>query len=56
MPPTLEKEKNSVMEEKDTGIMPSHGISIDLPSTGDGERPANVRHVYGNLIFGDNSG
>jgi len=43
MPPTPKKESSV---EEDAGIMPSHGISIDLPSTGNSDRPANVRHVY----------
>lgn len=28
------------------GILPSHGISIDIPSSSDSVRPPNIRHVY----------
>lgn len=28
------------------GIFPSHGISIDTPTSNDSVRPANIRHVY----------
>ena len=45
MPPSPRKE--SAVEDK-VGIVPSHGISIDIPSTGqgDGTRPAAIRHMY----------
>ncbi|CAF9914132.1 MAG: hypothetical protein ALECFALPRED_009348 [Alectoria fallacina] len=44
MPPIPKKE---VSVENKAGIVPSHGISIDIPSTGegDGSRPAAVRHM-----------
>jgi hypothetical protein len=48
MAPPFENESSTVEDE--AGIMPSHGISIDLPSTGDGDRPSNVRHMYGRRI------
>ena len=50
MPPTRKKETS--VEDK-VGIVPSHGISIDLPSTGqgDGSRPANIRHMYVSLYM-----
>lgn len=53
MPPTPKKERSI---EEDAGIMPSHGISIDLPSTGYGDRPANVRHVYSVSFLGESPG
>jgi len=34
------------MAEHGAGIVPSYGISIDVPNAGKGNRPANVRHVY----------
>lgn len=39
--------KESAVGDK-AGIVPSHGISIDIPSTGegDGSRPAAIRHMY----------
>lgn len=40
-------QKESSKVEDEAGIMPSHGIAIDLPSTGDGDRPSTVRHMYG---------
>ena len=43
MPPTPKKETSA---EEAVGIVPSHGISIDLPSTEEGKRPSNIRHVY----------
>ena len=48
MPPTPKRETS---KEEEAGIVPSHGISIDIPSTGDGDgtRPATVRHMYGDL-------
>ncbi|KAF6223509.1 hypothetical protein HO133_000352 [Letharia lupina] len=44
MPPTPKKE---ISVEDKAGIVPSHGIAIDVPSTGegDGTRPATVRHM-----------
>ena len=48
MPPTLKKE---ISAEDGAGIVPSHGISIDLPSTGDGDRPSNIRHMYCECSF-----
>ncbi|KAL9099295.1 MAG: hypothetical protein Q9163_005182 [Psora crenata] len=32
-------------KEKEAGIVPSHGISIDLPSSKDSARPVHIRHV-----------
>jgi len=47
----LELPHESSVEEDAAGIkvVPSHGISIDLPSTGEGSdaRPSNIRHMYG---------
>ena len=40
MPSKFEQNAN---KEKDAGIVPSHGISVDLPGT---TRPTNIRHVY----------
>lgn len=39
--------KETVVGDKE-GLVPSHGISIDIPSTGegDGSRPAAIRHMY----------
>lgn len=31
--------------DEDAGILPSHGISIDIPSAAHGDRPATVRHM-----------
>lgn len=42
MPPTG-KSTETIADEH--GILPSHGIAVDLP-TGDGARPSSVRHVY----------
>lgn len=45
MAPSLEKK---VSTEEKAGILPSHGIELDIPSTGD--RPPNIRHMYGRDI------
>lgn len=39
--------KETVVGDKE-GLVPSHGISIDIPSTGegDGSRPSAIRHMY----------
>lgn len=31
--------------DEEAGIVPSHGISVDLPNTRYGDRPAAVRHM-----------
>ena len=42
MPPT-EKRKADIEEKH--GIVPSHGISVELPGA-ETSRPSNIRHVY----------
>ena len=42
MPPS--EERKAELEEKH-GIVPSHGISIDLPAA-ETSRPVNIRHMY----------
>ena len=32
------------------GILPSHGIELDMPGPADGVRPPNIRHMYGREI------
>lgn len=44
MPPILGK-KLSKQDEAGVKQVPSHGISIDVPSEGDGGRPPNLRHM-----------
>ncbi|KAI9818476.1 MAG: hypothetical protein M1827_000535 [Pycnora praestabilis] len=41
MSPTLEKESST---EEDFGILPSHGISLDVPAAGKEGRPPLVKH------------
>ena len=48
MPPILKQE---TLAEDVAGIVPSHGISIDIPSTADGDRPSNIRHMYCECSF-----
>ena len=31
---------------EEAGIIPSHGISLDIPGVGDSTRPSNIRHMY----------
>ena len=33
-------------EESDAGILPSHGITIDVPGTSESGRPPAVHHLY----------
>ena len=51
MPPILGKESSKVDE---AGVLqvPSHGISIDVPSEGDTGRPPNLRHMYESNFWG----
>lgn len=47
MASTLEKEDSVGEQAANVGILPSHGIELDIPSPKDGGRPPNIRHMYG---------
>ena len=43
MPPIFEYDLSK--KEEEAGILPSHGIAVDLPNSEDNPRPTNIRHV-----------
>ena len=42
----MPEEQSSKEDEAGVKQVPSHGISIDVPSEGDSGRPPNLRHMY----------
>ena len=45
---TIPKENDSVDDKAaKAGILPSHGIELDVPAPAGGVRPPNIRHMYG---------
>ncbi len=50
MAATQKKEDSADEIAAKAGILPSHGIELDVPGSADGVRPPNIRHMYGRKI------
>ena len=51
MAAVLKKEDSVDDKAAKAGILPSHGIELDIPTPADGVRPPNIRHMYEKEFF-----
>ena len=56
MAAVLKKEDSVDDKAAKAGILPSHGIELDIPTPADGVRPPNIRHMYEKEIFFSSTG
>ena len=55
MATALKKEDSFDEKAAKAGILPSHGIELDIPASTDGVRPPNIRHMYGKEMSSSNT-